>query len=89
MNDDKLEAAVERIGDVLCDGIDELKAENERLRTNVRPSKPDAAKLATNVIDAWIKRRQISIHRDARTYLIDDMADAFGAPEVKEAEGVS
>lgn len=54
-----------------------------------RPSKPDAAKLAGTVIDAWIKRRSIALHRDARTYLIEDLAEAFGVPEVKEAQGVS
>lgn len=135
MNDDKIEASVERIGDLLCDGIDELKAENEALKADLadarmlvakheltieglrqteavavahaktatglelqwreraaaaRPSKSDAAKLALSTIEDWINRRGVTgIDRARKQLLVEALADVFGAPEVKEAEGIS
>lgn len=67
----------------------EMASECNRLRSLARPSKADAAKLAGTTIDEWIRRRSVALHRDARYYLIEAIAEAFGAPEVKEAEGIS
>lgn len=47
---------------------------------------------AATVIDAWLKDRSISLHRDERWYLIERLADEFSKVEKKPGdvpEGVS
>lgn len=66
------------------------EAELRQLKQNVRPSKSDASKLALATIEDWINHRGVTgIDRARKQLLVEALAEVFGAPEVKEAEGVS
>lgn len=70
--------------------IERLSVEKGKLKSNAKPSKSDARKTAEKILESWITRRGVTgLDRARKSYLLDDLAEAFGAPEVKQGEGIA
>lgn len=76
--------------------VESLELENDELRRRLAAAdshepltREQAFQKAQAVVSEWIGRRSVPLHRDLKFHLIDALADAFGSPVVKEAQGIS